>query len=453
MNELKKREQLKKDCIDFFKQSQIWNRLFIGFRNKYESYGRFSGKVTIRDLSANDIEELEGFFQENYHGKRSVTISAEKFEKALLKSKFQNISPQEVLSSFFGEQIISKAQVRTLREQKILAIESEFIKAFTGTPAADMLEDLGSIAKASLQINKDDDNTDEFKNYQSILWLCASIYNTLPYRDNNKIYLAVFAAKTTGNPHSFDKGTTQGNILYQVIQKDLEKRCIIVEASDIFPAYKRLKSYLLAGIMIDDISNYALLYNIHAIKKDGSLHEGIEGFAKENNIVQVPLNVISEWDRIDCVDNEIYIVENPSVFAMICGEKSCMCMNGQPKLAGLIVLELLAKSGTHIFYSGDLDPEGVLIAQKLSKFYQSKVHQETLCPHHKMCDCEFSYWHMTKEDYMECMSNESLSEKRMKMLDNITDTRLVPVANAIVKYQRAGYQENINYENELQIRR
>ena len=46
------------------------------------------------------------------------------------------------------------------------------------------------------------------------------------------------------------------------------------------PAYKRQKSYLLAGILIDDISNYALLYNVHAIKKNGELHRGMDGFCQ-----------------------------------------------------------------------------------------------------------------------------------------------------------------------------
>ena len=66
-----------------------------------------------------------------------------------------------------------------------------------------------------------------------------------------------------------------------------------------FPAYKRQKSYLLAGILIDDISNYALLYNVHAIKKNGELHRGMDGFCQEKNMVQVPLTVLSEWERIE----------------------------------------------------------------------------------------------------------------------------------------------------------
>ncbi len=245
------------------------------------------------------------------------------------------------------------------------------------------------------------------------------------------MYLAVFSAKLTGNPHAFDSGTKEGGMLYQVILIDLINRGMQVETSELFPAYKRQKSYFLAGIMIDDISNYAMLYNIHAYKPDGSIHKGIEGFFEEKDIVQLTLNIISELDTVECIDNEIYIVENPSVFAMLCGKKSCMCMNGQPRLACLMVLELLAKSGTRVYYSGDLDPEGLLIAQKLSGFYTG----------------EFNYWHMGKLDYDECISKEMLSDRRVKMLDNISDERLLAVACEMRRCMRAGYQENITYED------
>mgnify|MGYP002905473183 CR=1 FL=1 len=256
----------------------------------------------------------------------------------------------------------------------------------------------------------------------------------MPYRKNQKIYLPVFAAEISGNPHAFDMGTTEGNILYQVILISLEQRGLVVESSDLFPAYKRQKSYLLAGILIDDISNYAILYQVRAMKKDRSEHQGMLGFFSEKNMVQVPLNIISEWESIECIDNEIYVVENPSVFAAICKEKSCMCMNGQPRLAGLLVLELLAKSGTKVYYSGDLDPEGILIAQKLSQYYRGT----------------FCYWHMTPFDYEQCRSKEILSEKRKKMLQKITDERLLPVVDAVTKYGVAGYQESIGL-NQISI--
>ena len=141
----------------------------------------------------------------------------------------------------------------------------------------------------------------------------------------------------TGNPHAFDNGTAAGNFLYQMIQMDLEIRKIKIEFSEIFPAYKRQKSYLM----------------------------------------------------------------------------------------GLMVLELLAKSGTKVYYAGDLDPEGILIAQKLSRYYKG----------------EFHYWHMETADYEKCRSEEVISPKRMKILERITDGRLKPVVDRIEEYGPAGYQE------------
>ena len=102
-----------------------------------------------------------------------------------------------------------------------------------------------------------------------------------------------------------------------------------------------------------------------------------------------------------------------------------MCMNGQPRLAGLMVLDLFEKSGIRVYYAGDLDPEGILIAQKLSQYYKG----------------EFHYWHMETVDYEKCRSAEVISPKRMKILERITDGRLKPVVDRIEEYGTAGYQE------------
>lgn len=157
----------------------------------------------------------------------------------------------------------------------------------------------------------------------------------------------------------------------------------------------------------------------------------MEGFWKEGDMVQVPLAILSKWNKLFCRDNEIYIVENPSVFAELCaGRKkkvSCMCMNGQPRLAGLVTLDLLAAAKTVVYYAGDFDPEGLLIAQKLSDYYEG----------------EFHYWHMTLADYEKSKSNEIISEKRIKSLERITDAKLLPVAEQMRMDRLAGYQEKI----------
>lgn len=370
-------------------------------------------------MSCSEIEELEGFFAESFHGKKSVTISSEKFEKALKNSKYSLVTPEEILTAFFGKTLLGKTEEVKQKEQKKKLIEEDFLAQFAKTPAVKCFALFNAILKSYEKNN--------LQQWNRLLWLCAKVYNALPYRKNQKIYLPVFAAEISGNPHAFDMGTTEGNILYQVILISLEQRGLVVESSDLFPAYKRQKSYLLAGILIDDISNYAILYQVRAMKKDRSEHQGMLGFFSEKNMVQVPLNIISEWESIECIDNEIYVVENPSVFAAICKEKSCMCMNGQPRLASILVLDLLAKSNVKIYYSGDLDPEGLLIAQKLRQYYRGN----------------FVYWHMKLEDYRKGISQEYISDKRKKILERIKDEELLPVANLMKEYGVASYQENI----------
>lgn len=417
-------EKIKRECLGYFCQSPVWIKVLKGFREKYRSYGRFGGKVVLKNLKAEDIEELEGFFGKSFHGQKSVTVSAEKFQQALAASKYREITPECLLEIFFGEPLLGKQEQKLIREQEKEHIWNDFCRNYEGTPIASAFERLKSIVK--------DSENQKLAEWKQRLCFGAEIYNHLPYRQNQKLYLAVFAAMLTGNPHAFDNGTPDGNFLYQMIQMNLAVRDITVEASEIFPAYKRQKSYLMTGIMLDDISNYAMLYQVQAIKKDGTFHKGIMGFGAEQHVVQVPLAVIAELKRIQCPQDAIYIVENPSVFAVLCEkeemestESAYMCMNGQPRLAGLMVLDLLAKSGTTIYYAGDLDPEGMLIAQKLSQYYKG----------------EFHYWHMEPSDYEKCRSEEVITAKRMKILDRITDERLKPVVEMLEKCGTAGYQE------------
>lgn len=71
----------------------------------------------------------------------------------------------------------------------------------------------------------------------------------------------------TGNPHAFDQGTVGGRLLYQIIQRNLELRNLIIGQIETFPAYKRQRSFLAAGILLDDVSNSVMLYRVEAVKK------------------------------------------------------------------------------------------------------------------------------------------------------------------------------------------
>ena len=99
--------------------------------------------------------------------------------------------------------------------------------------------------------------------------------------------------------------------------------------------------------------------------------------------------MISEWESLHCSQDEIYIVENPSVFAVLCGKKkntkqrAYVADERTAETGRADGVGSICKVGNRVYYAGDLDPEGILIAQKLSQYYKG----------------EFHYWHMETADY------------------------------------------------------
>ena len=412
--------ETERDCLKYFKSESVWYKLLSGFWEKYASFGSFTGSVRVVNPSAHEIDVLEGFFGRNFHGQKSISISAERFSKALNESRYANGSSERLLELYFGTAPISKKEQKEKEEKKQQEIEAEFFSYCEKTAAKSFLSELLDLQKGS--VKKD------LQEWKRLLFLSADMINELPYRNDSAEYLPVFAARLTKNPHAFDRGTTQGDLLYQVVLLDLAKRQIQVTQSEQFSSYKRQKSFLACGILLDDMSNYVLLYNAVGVRKDGAYHSGLEGFSAEHDMLQVPLTVLTKLKYLESPDKTLYIDENPSAFAFRCAhnpDSTCLCMNGQPKLAALVVLELFAASGTTVYYSGDFDPEGLWIAQRLAIFYPETFH----------------FLNMDETSYLKCLSKEPISDTRLKQLDRITDSRLLGTVARMRIEKMAGYQE------------
>ncbi|MGI6365653.1 MAG: DUF2399 domain-containing protein, partial [Bacillota bacterium] len=128
--------------------------------------------------------------------------------------------------------------------------------------------------------------------------------------------------------------------------------------------------------------------------------------------------------------NRIFIIENSGLFSHLTDADNfspMVCTHGQFRLASYMLLDKLAETGVELWYSGDFDPEGLLMAQRLWERYPDQV----------------KLWRYSPEDYRRCLSNISIPPRRLKQLEKIHVPTLIPTAEAIIKAAKAGYQENM----------
>jgi uncharacterized protein (TIGR02679 family) len=131
-------------------------------------------------------------------------------------------------------------------------------------------------------------------------------------------------------------------------------------------------------------------------------------------------------------NNKVYVVENEMVFLYLVENAkeqgvTLLCTSGQLRVAAFQLLDYLLQSGAIIYYSGDLDPDGMDIADRLWKRYGNAVRM----------------WRMNAEDYNKSISEEKLSERQLVKLKNLNNTALCHTAEFVRREKKAGYQENL----------
>ena len=98
--------------------------------------------------------------------------------------------------------------------------------------------------------------------------------------------------------------------------------------------------------------------------------------------------------------------------------------SGMPNLALYQLLKKLEESGNKLYYNGDFDPEGLLIASKLKDRFPNL---------NLFCYDKYDIDLVTKTE---------LNDSRLKKLDNINIKELDLVKESLIKYRLPIYQES-----------
>lgn len=416
------------ECVQYFKQRKVYDKLFLKMRDKYRSLGHFGGTVQLSGLDQEECRQLGGFLQKDYVGKKTVSISAAAMEKALENSRFAGLEWEDILQSYFQEEMVGKKEQRLQENTRRELFFTGITAADPTNPGALWLAEALQKKGEGYRLLMEQYRKQPGKLEENLSLLMAAIPR-LPFlsAEGGELsyeLLAVFAARTTGNPHFFDAGTLGEQLLVAFLKERLSNSIGLTD----FRAEEKAELFWEAGLLRDELSNNMLVYGVGGVGKDGRLHEGIMGFLKQREPLQLTLMTIRRLARIwPQKGKSVYIVENPAVFAKLAEawpEAAILCGNGQIRLAALALLDLFDEE-ISLFYAGDYDPEGLLIAQKLKERYGARL----------------QLWRYRREFYEKYRSDVEISPKSLKQLDHIYLQELQDIRQAMLRQKKVAYQE------------
>ena len=401
---------------EFSEFMQLWKK-------QYEKYGTCKGSI---DLVLNDSnrECISGLMGKDYYGVDCVHITFRQLQKAMLNTKYENCDFNEVLKMYFNQRVLTNKYRQEQEQMRVQNIFKQFFKQEGKSQQwiYNTYTNRDSVYIRIVQASKEN----EQKCINTVCVVMKAL-NHLPMWKNKKENISIFASYHTKNPHAFDKNTFAYYLMMHGIVYFLKVD---------FPKTNLEQNEILyrAGLYQDGISNYCSVARLQAFNENNQPHLGWAGFYDSYEALNVNMDNLLHIHFITCCDR-VYIVENPSVFQALLKkikkekiEKiGLVCTNGQLNYSAYLLLDILVNSNINIYYSGDMDPEGLLIADKIKQRYPS-----------------IKLWCYDVRQYEISKSKEQATDQRMHMLDALKDETLIRIGKCISENKnRVGYQENM----------
>lgn len=145
------------------------------------------------------------------------------------------------------------------------------------------------------------------------------------------------------------------------------------------------------------------------------------------DVLNLNIDNISKLNNITGRNNNIFIFENPSILNYLKDKDldiSIIITSGIPNLAFYKLLENI-NSNTTLYYNGDYDPEGLLIADKLNNKYSN-----------------IKLFLYDGKSYFNTKPSVSVGNNRLHKLELVKLKELQEVKSLLFENKKCGYQEN-----------
>lgn len=398
------------DLAIYLKSKKGLSRLMKALKEKYISLSRPSGSVVINKLTEEESKDISNLLGKRINKEETLKTSFKEITKKINEGKYNGFIWQELLNSYFNENIKTKEeQKQTNKQEEDIFYENLYEK----NKDRKYIKSLKYLIENDENINK----LIKQKYHRNKYSLKEELENILLLLDNIPqvpTSLAVYSS-LTGNPHYLDFNKNTSTLFLKVIAK--LKNIEYEEKTEV-------KINILSEINIytDPVSNFVITYKLIG-------NDVLNELNNKNEVVNLNLLNINNIDKVSTDSKVVYVFENPSLLTSLMDlNVPIIITSGIPNISLYTLLKKLEETNTKIYYNGDFDPEGLLIADKL-KLRFPKI--ELFC--------------YNKSDYDNAKSKESISDSRLKKLNNISSIELQEIKDILSINKIAAYQEqNIN---------
>lgn len=433
----------------YFRSQRGFDRLFNLLIKKYQSLGRLAGKVTLTKPSPQEVQALTAFFRINCEGKTAITISFAQLAAAIEQTRFAGADVLDILNAYAQTPLMTNQEVCTQAERARTHFLNELISRYDHPHCQTWLNAVyhkhPGTRRAQAAYER---GAPENQN------LFAIILQALSQLPNNYERLPLFAERITGNPHALDTTTPAGRLFLEAL-KLIHQTSSQPQGKDLSwysPAEAEAELLYSFHLLRDDLLNFVTCSGLLAFKETAARHQEVSYWREAwqaGAVLNVPLRELVTLSQLapahsrvtsqpHCPKN-VYIVENSGVCSTIIdyfAEKSLplpplICTHGNFKLASWAAIDRLIAGGCTLHYSGDFDPEGLLMADRLLSRHPHQV----------------KLWRYSPADYTDCLKTPAetgeISESRYKKLDAIINPALADIAQTLRTTKQAAYQESL----------
>ena len=410
-----------KESLDLINSNKIYKKIFLEVYSKYKKYGKITGSFTLKATTTEERQILFNFDSKALtEGKAKIKCST---VRDLFNRKLKEYSFEELLVKVVGKELKTNKEVKDEEKEQEEKFYDDILKdSDDGVGKQWFIEILDKKKYGyNIIVRKYKSEIRNLKELKRKIILIINSLNKLPYLNNEYENIAEFSAVNTKDSHFFDSDKFTGRLFIKAIS-------FILNKDDPKDINEINELYYEVGILKDEISNHTTIYGLNAFNMDSSEVKAVNSFNLWKEPLQISISNLLKIDYLEAINNTVFIFENPAVFHKILkvnGDNiSLICTSGQLNLSSYILLNKI-RNLKNIYYAGDFDPEGLMIAYKIKKRYKDKV----------------KFLNYTRESYINTMSNNIIEEKSMSQLNKINCSELDEVINELRINKRAAYQE------------